>query len=91
VLDPGVADLTQRLEGALKADGQLVAQGEQLNADLVGRDPVPPAAAFVVRFLPGERRAGERARGPDDRGGGDRRPQEARRLSQPALSEPTAS
>ena len=44
MLDPGVADLGQGLEGAFEVDGQLVAQGEQLDADLVGRDPVATVA-----------------------------------------------
>jgi hypothetical protein len=90
VLDPGVADLVQRLEGPLEVDGELVAQGEQLNADLVGWNLVPAAALAAGRFL-GERRAGESARGPDGRGGGGRRAQEARRLSRATLSEPTGS
>jgi ABC-type Fe3+ transport system permease subunit len=48
VLDPGVADVGQRLEGALEVDGQLVAQGEQLDADLVAWTrcrPRPPELA----------------------------------------------
>jgi len=36
VLDPGVADLAQRRQRALEVDGQLVAQGVELDADLVG-------------------------------------------------------
>ena len=44
VLDPGVADRRQGGDGALEVDGQLVAQGEQLDADLVAWDPVAAVA-----------------------------------------------
>jgi hypothetical protein len=77
VLDPGVADLAQGLEGALQVDGQLIAQGEQLNADLVAWDPVPTVALGAGRALLGERRRGERTGGADDGGGGGGRAQEA--------------
>jgi hypothetical protein len=71
----GVADLGQRGQRALEVDGQLVAQGEQLDADLVGWDPVPaPGAAGA---LAGEGRSGQGAGGADDGGGGGRRAQEA--------------
>ena len=77
VLDPGVADLTQRLEGALEVDGELVAQGEQLDADLVAGDPVATVALGAGSALLGERRRGERTGGADDGGGGGGRAQEA--------------
>ena len=77
VLDPGVADLGQRGQGALEVDGQLVAQGEQLDADLVAWDPVPAAAPGAAGVLAGEGRGGEGAGGADDGGGGGRRAQEA--------------
>src|SRR5918994_122174 len=68
VLDPGVADLGQGLEGAGQVDGQLVAQGVQLDADLVGRDPVP-ALALGAGFV-GEGGGGQGPGGAEGRGGG---------------------
>ena len=46
VLDPGVANRRQRGDGARKVDGQLVAQGEQLDADLVTGHPMTAAVAL---------------------------------------------
>jgi hypothetical protein len=65
------------LEGPLEVDGELVAQGEQLNADLVARDPVPAVDLGAGRALLRERRGGERTRGADDGGGSGGRAQEA--------------
>ena len=77
MLDPGVADVGQCLEGTLEVDGELVAQGVQLDADLVAGDPVPTVALGAGRALLGERRRGERTGGADDGGGGGGRAQEA--------------
>jgi hypothetical protein len=85
VLDPGVADLGQGLEGAVQVDGQLVAEGEQLDADVVARHPVAAVTPGACRVVLGERRGGQGARGSGDRGGGDRRAQEARRLSRASV------
>jgi hypothetical protein len=91
VLDPGVADRRQGGDGALEVDGQLVAQGEQLNADLVAWDPVPTVALGAGRTLLGERRRSQRTGGADDGGGGGGRAQEARRLSRATSSGPAVS
>jgi hypothetical protein len=91
VLDPGVADRTQRRQGAFEVDGQLVAQGEQLDADLVAWDPVPALALGAGGGFLGERRRGERTGGADDGGGGGGRAQEPRRLSRATSSRPAVS
>jgi signal transduction histidine kinase len=73
VLDARVPDLVERGQGPVEVGGELVAKGEELNADLVRRN----MATAALRCLAGERGRGERRGRADGRAGGRRRAQDA--------------